>query len=140
MHPAGPLLPRGARETCEIGGYTIPAKAKVLINVYAIGRDPKSWKDPESFRPERFEGSSVDFRGNNFELLPFGGGRRICPGISFATSNIELGLAQLLYHFDWKLLNGNKLEDLDMIENFGIMARRKNNLRVIATTKIPFRK
>ncbi|TXG49327.1 hypothetical protein EZV62_025202 [Acer yangbiense] len=140
MHPAGPLLPREARETCEIGGYTIPAKAKVLINVYALGRDPKSWKDPESFRPERFEGSSVDFRGNNFELLPFGGGRRICPGISFATSNIELGLAQLLYHFDWKLPNGNKLEDLDMTENFGITARRKNNLHVIATTRIPFRK
>ncbi|KAK3184529.1 hypothetical protein Dsin_031815 [Dipteronia sinensis] len=140
MHPAGPLLPREARETCEIGGYTIPAKAKVLINVYAIGRDPKSWKDPESFRPERFEGSSVDFRGNNFELLPFGGGRRICPGISFATLNIELGLAQLLYHFDWKLPNGNKLEDLDMTENFGITARRKNNLHVIATTRIPFKK
>ena len=100
----------------------------------------KSWKDPENFRPERFEGSSVDFRGNNFELLPFGGGRRICPGISFATSNIELGLAQLLYHFDWKLPNGNKLEDLDMTENFGITARRKNNLHVIATTRIPFRK
>ncbi|KAK3228495.1 hypothetical protein Dsin_000376 [Dipteronia sinensis] len=140
MHPAGPLLPREAIETCEIGGYTIPAKAKVLINVYAIGRDPKSWKDPDSFRPERFEGSSVDFRGNNFELLPFGGGRRICPGISFATSNIELGLAQLLYHFDWKLPNGNKLEDLDMTENFGITARRKNNLHVIATTRIPFMK
>ncbi|KAK2648261.1 hypothetical protein Ddye_015750 [Dipteronia dyeriana] len=140
MHPAGPLLPREARETCEIGGYTIPAKAKVLINVYAMGRDPKSWKDPECFRPERFEGSSIDFRGNNFELLPFGGGRRICPGISFATSNIELGLAQLLYHFDWKLPNGNKLEDLDMTENFGITARRKNNLHVIATTRIPFRK
>ncbi|TXG55533.1 hypothetical protein EZV62_020789 [Acer yangbiense] len=90
MHPAGHLLPRKARETCEICGYTIPAKAKVLINVYAIGRDPKSWKDPENFRPERFEGSSIDFRGNNFELLLFGSGRRMCPGISFAISNIEL--------------------------------------------------
>ena len=81
---------RKARETCEICGYTIPAKAKVLINVYAIGRYLKSWKDPESFRPERFEGSSIDFRGNNFDLLLFGSGRRMCPGISFATSNIEL--------------------------------------------------
>ncbi|KAL5865399.1 hypothetical protein ACOSQ3_002913 [Xanthoceras sorbifolium] len=140
IHPPGPLLPREAKETCEISGYTIPAKAKILINVYAIRRDPKIWENPYSFRPERFEGSSIDFKGNNFELLPFGGGRRICPGISFAASNIELGLAQLLYHFDWKLPNGNELEDLDMIENFGITAKRKNNLHVIPTTRIPFQK
>lgn len=140
LHPPGPLLPREARECCEISGYTIPAKAKILINIYAMGRDPKIWKDPESFQPERFEGSSIDFKGNHFELIPFGAGRRICPGISFATSNIELGLAQMLYHFDWKLPNGIKLEDLDMTENFGITARKKYNLQVIATTRIPFQK
>ncbi|XP_016649690.1 PREDICTED: cytochrome P450 CYP71D312-like [Prunus mume] len=140
LHPPGPLIPREARERCEIGGYTIPAKAKILINAYAIGRDPKLWADPECFQPERFQGSSIDFKGNNFELLPFGAGRRICPGISFATSNIELGLAQLLYHFNWNLPNGTKLEALDMAENFGITARRKNNLHLIATTYIPFNK
>ncbi|VVA38455.1 PREDICTED: cytochrome P450 [Prunus dulcis] len=140
FHPPGPLIPREARERCEIGGYTIPAKTKILINAYAIGRDPKLWADPESFQPERFQGSSIDFKGNNFELLPFGAGRRICPGISFATSNIELGLAQLLYHFNWNLPNGTKLEALDMAENFGMTARRKNNLHLIATTYIPFNK
>ncbi|KAL6289242.1 hypothetical protein ACE6H2_006752 [Prunus campanulata] len=140
LHPPGPLIPREARERCEIGGYTILAKAKILINVYAIGRDPKLWADPENFQPERFQGSSIDFKGNNFELLPFGAGRRICPGISFATSNIELGLAQLLYHFNWNLPNGAKLEALDMAENFGITARRKNNLHLIPTTYIPFKK
>ncbi|XP_031267878.1 alpha-humulene 10-hydroxylase-like [Pistacia vera] len=92
----GPLLPREARESCEISGYKIPAEAKILINTYAMGRDPEIWKDPESFQPERFEGSSIDFRGNHFELIPFGAARRICPGISFATSTIELGLAQML--------------------------------------------
>ncbi|CAL2239577.1 unnamed protein product [Prunus armeniaca] len=140
LHPPGPLIPREAKERCEIGGYTIPAKAKILINAYAIGRDPKLWADPDCFQPERFQGSSIDFKGNNFELLPFGAGRRICPGISFATSNIELGLAQLLYHFNWNLPNGTKLEALDMAENFGITARRKNNLHLIATTYIPFNK
>lgn len=140
LHPPGPLIPREARERCEIGGYTIPAKAKILINSYAIGRDPKLWADPECFQPERFQGSSIDFKGNNFELLPFGAGRRICPGISFATLNIELGLAQLLYHFDWNLPHGTTVEALDMAENFGITARRKNNLHLIATTYIPFNK
>ncbi|XP_016649691.1 PREDICTED: premnaspirodiene oxygenase-like [Prunus mume] len=140
LHPPVPLIPREARERCEIGGYTIPAKAKILINAYAIGRDPKLWADPECFQPERFQGSSIDFKGNNFELLPFGAGKRICPGISFATSNIELGLAQLLYHFNWNLPNGTKLEALDMAENFGVTARRKNNLHLIATTYIPFNK
>ncbi|KAH0981085.1 hypothetical protein GBA52_008262 [Prunus armeniaca] len=140
LHPPGPLISREARERCEIGGYTIPAKAKILINAYAIGRDPKLWADPECFQPERFQGSSIDFKGNNFELLPFGAGKRICPGISFATSNIELGLAQLLYHFNWNLPNGTKLEALDMAENFGVTVRRKNNLHLIATTYIPFNK
>ncbi|KAJ4703400.1 Cytochrome P450 [Melia azedarach] len=140
LHSPAPLIPREARETCQISGYRVPAKAKILINVYAMGRDPAIWTDPECFKPERFEGSSIDFRGNHFELLPFGGGRRICPAISFATANIELGLAQILYHFDWKLPNGIRLEDLDMTEDFRMTARKKDNLHVIATTHIPFQK
>ncbi|PQP92741.1 premnaspirodiene oxygenase [Prunus yedoensis var. nudiflora] len=140
LRPSVTLVQREARERCEIGGYTIPAKAKIIVNAYAIGRDPKLWADPECFQPERFQGSSIDFKGNNFELLPFGAGRRICPGISFATSNIELGLAQLLYHFNWNVPNGTKLEALDMAENFGITNRRKNHLHLIATTYIPFNK
>lgn len=140
LHPPGPLLPREARESCEISGYKIPAKATIFINAYAMGRDPKIWTDPEGFQPERFEGSSIDFKGNHFELLPFGAGRRICPGISFATSTIELDLAQMLYHFDWRLSNGTKLEDLNMTESFGVTARKKYNLQVIATTRIPFLK
>ncbi|WMV53462.1 hypothetical protein MTR67_046850 [Solanum verrucosum] len=87
LHPPIPLsVPRECREETDINGYTIPVKTKVLINVWALGRDPKY--------------------GNNFEFLPFGSGRRVCPGISFGLANIYLPLAQSLYHFNWKLPTG----------------------------------
>ncbi|WRX20056.1 Cytochrome P450 - like 10, partial [Theobroma cacao] len=111
LHPAAPLLvPRECDENCVISGYDILAKSKVIVNAWAIGRDS---------------------RGTHFEYIPFGAGRRICPGISFALPNIELPLAQLLYHFDWKLPNGSNCEDLDMTECFGITVRRKNDLFLI---------
>ncbi|XP_049366161.1 premnaspirodiene oxygenase-like [Solanum verrucosum] len=99
-----------------------------MVNVWALGRDPKYWDDAESFKPERFEQCSVDFIGNNFEYLPFGGGRRICPGISFGLANVYLPLAQLLYHFDWKLPNGMEPKDLNLTELVGVTAARKMTL------------
>ncbi|KAL3323728.1 hypothetical protein AABB24_038070 [Solanum stoloniferum] len=138
LHPPIPLsVPRECREETDINGYTIPVKTKVLINVWALGRDPKYWDDPQSFKPERFEQCSVDFNGNNFEFLPFGSGRRICPGISFGLANIYLPLAQLLYHFDWKLPIGMEPRDLDLTESDGITASRKNDLYLIATPYQP---
>ncbi|CAN4118327.1 unnamed protein product [Withania somnifera] len=116
LHPPLPLLvPRECREETKINGYTIPLKTRVMVNVWAIGRDPKYWEDAESFMPERFEQSTVDFMGNNFEFLPFGAGRRMCPGISFGLINVHLPLAKFLYHFDWKLPDGMKPEDLDIV-------------------------
>ncbi|KAL2236916.1 UNVERIFIED_CONTAM: Premnaspirodiene oxygenase [Sesamum indicum] len=133
LHPSVPFLPRASREECTINGYTIPANVKVLVNSWGMQRDPKYWTNPESFEPERFENNSMDFVGGDFEYLPFGSGRRMCPGITFALASIELPLAQLLYNFNWKLPEGVKPENLDMIENPGLTASRKSKLYVVPT-------
>ncbi|KAL3742660.1 hypothetical protein ACJRO7_018041 [Eucalyptus globulus] len=133
MHPPAPFIPRAPREECKINGYDIPMNSRVLINAYAIGRDPRYWTNPEKFEPERFFESSVDYKGLHHQFLPFGSGRRICPGISFATASVELILASLLYHYDWKLANGQTPEQLDMTEVFGATVGRKDDLYVIAS-------
>ncbi|XP_038685431.1 cytochrome P450 71D9-like [Tripterygium wilfordii] len=132
LHPPAPLLsPRECRERCQINGYEIPEKTRIIINAWAIGRDPNYWTEAERFYPERFLNSSIDYKGNNFEFLPFGVGRRICPGLSLGIANTKLPLAQLLYHFDWKLPDNIKQEDLDMTERFGIVVTRKSDLVLI---------
>ncbi|KAF5175430.1 Cytochrome p450 [Thalictrum thalictroides] len=103
-----------------------------------MGRDPESWKDPESFEPERFQDLLlIDYGGTNFKYIPFGAGRRMCPGILFGIANIELPLALLLHHFNWKLANGVKPEELDMTEDFGMVVRPKQKLYVIPMAYSP---
>jgi len=104
LHPAVPfLLPRETLSHVKIQGYDIPAKTQIMINVYAIARDPKLWTNPDEFNPDRFLDSSIDYKGLNFELLPFGSGRRICPGMTMGITLVEFALLNLLYFFDWGL-------------------------------------
>ena len=117
LHPPVPLLlPRETMSQIKIQGYDIPPKTQIRVNVWTIGRDPKRWTDPEDFIPERFADSSVDFRGQHFESLPFGSGRRICPAMAMGTATVELGLMNLLYFFDWGSPDGMNIEEFDMEE------------------------
>ncbi|KAL9239175.1 hypothetical protein vseg_013520 [Gypsophila vaccaria] len=135
LHPPIPLLvPRQSLSDAKINGYDIPSGATVIVNAWAIHRDTDCWEEPESFNPDRFLDSVIDYKGQDFELIPFGSGRRICPGIAFAISNNELVLASLVHKFDWSLPGGGKGETLDTSECLGITIHRKNPLYVVATS------
>uniref|UniRef100_N1QQG7 Cytochrome P450 71D10 n=1 Tax=Aegilops tauschii TaxID=37682 RepID=N1QQG7_AEGTA len=144
LHAPTPLLiPRECREPCQVLGYDVPRGTQVFVNAWAIARDERYWPDaPEEFRPERFEGEgAVDFRGNDFSFLPFGSGRRMCPGMAFGLAIIELTLASLLFHFDWEVLpgaaGGAAAGELDMAEVFGLAARRKADLPLRPVLRVP---
>ncbi|PNX96920.1 cytochrome p450 71a1-like protein, partial [Trifolium pratense] len=127
------LVPRKSMEDVKLNGYDIAAGTQVIINAWAIGRDPSSWEEPLEFKPERFMNSSIDYKGLNFELIPFGSGRRGCPGVFFAIAVNELVLANLVYQFDWKLPDGIAGKDLDMSETVGLTCHRKYPLLAVAT-------
>ncbi|XP_019159446.1 PREDICTED: cytochrome P450 CYP736A12-like [Ipomoea nil] len=137
LHPVAPLLAyHEAREDCMIEGFHIPRKSRIIVNVWAIKHDPNVWADPEKFIPERFEGSNIDYRGRYFELIPFGSGRRICPGVQLGITLVRLVVAQLLHCFDWELPNGMPFEELDMTEEFGLVVTRVNHLMVIPNYRL----
>ncbi|CAI9104499.1 OLC1v1003181C1 [Oldenlandia corymbosa var. corymbosa] len=135
FRPSAPLtLPRESREDCEIGGYFIPAKTRVIVNAFAVCRDPNHWVEPDVFNPDRFLESNIDFQGKDFSYIPFGAGRRICPGIAFALPNMELPLAHLLFHFDWKLPGEMGPQDLNLTEVFGLTVGPKEDLCLVPTS------
>ncbi|XP_031287285.1 cytochrome P450 83B1-like [Pistacia vera] len=133
LQPVAPfLIPRETMENSIIEGYEIPPKTLVFVNAWAIGRDPEAWGNPDEFDPERFIGSSVDFKGQHFEFIPFGAGRRICPGLYMGLATVELALANLLYKFDWEMPSGMKKEDLDFDALQGLTRHKKNALCLMA--------
>lgn len=134
LHPAVPLLlPRVSTKETTINGYDIPAGTQVIINAWSIHRDPSMWNEPNEFNPERFINSGIDFKGQHFNLIPFGAGRRGCPGILFGTANIELVLANLMQKFDWALPDNVDGKSLDMVEYPGLTTHRNTPLILIAT-------
>ena len=137
LHPVAPLLiPHQSTEDCTVDGFHIPKKSRIMINVCAIGRDESAWTEAEKFLPERFVGSSIDLRGNHFELLPFGSGRRRCPGMQLGLTVVKLVLAQLVHCFDWELPDNMSPNDLDMTEDFGITVPRAKHLLAIPSYRL----
>lgn len=137
LHPVAPLLlPHASMEDCTIEGFYIPKESHIIVNAWAIGRDPFAWTDPEKFFPERFEGSSIDLRGRDFQLIPFGSGRRGCPGMQLGLTVVRLVLAQLVHCFNWELPNGMLPTELDMTEEFGLTTPRAKHLVAIPTYRL----
>ncbi|KAK7261024.1 hypothetical protein RIF29_27327 [Crotalaria pallida] len=130
LHVPAPLMPpRETISSVKLNGYEIPAKTMVYFNAWAIHSDPKLWENPEEFLPERFENNDVDFKGKHLQFIPFGFGRRGCPGIIFGITTVEYVLASLLYWFDWMLPETYKsAQDIDMSQVFGLVNSKKEPL------------
>nr|AGC29948.1 CYP75B65 [Sinopodophyllum hexandrum] len=129
LHPSTPLsLPRMATESCEINGFYIPKDSTLLVNVWAIARDPSVWPEPLEFKPERFvpggRNAHMDVKGNDFEVIPFGAGRRICAGMSMGIRMVTFVAATLVHGFNWELPEGQMPEKLNMDEAYGLTLQR----------------
>ncbi|KAL3526733.1 hypothetical protein ACH5RR_011389 [Cinchona calisaya] len=132
IHPPVPfLIPRRVDQDVEVCGYNVPKGSQVLVNAWAIGRDETVWENALAFKPERFWESELDIRGRDFELIPFGAGRRICPGLPLAVRMVPVMLGSLLNSFGWKLEAGIAPKDLDMEEKFGITLQKAYPLRAV---------
>nr|AFX98060.1 p-coumarate 3-hydroxylase [Cunninghamia lanceolata] len=138
LHPPTPLmLPHKATANVKIGGYDIPKGSNVQVNVWAIARDPAIWKDPLAFRPERFLEEDVDIKGHDYRLLPFGAGRRVCPGAQLGIYLVQSMLAHLLHHFTWAPPVGMKAEEIDLTEAPGLVTFMAKPVEAIAIPRLP---
>jgi fraxetin 5-hydroxylase len=139
MYPPAPFsMPHENTEDCYVGGYRVPAGTLLWVNLWKLHRDPQVWSDPEEFRPERFltQHTDVDVRGQHFEYIPFGSGRRGCPGISLGFYVLNMTLARLIHGFD---LTTPFDAPVDMTETKGVTMPRANPLEVIVTPRLPSR-
>lgn len=136
LHPPIPLLvPRESMQDIKLLGHHVCAKTQVIVNAWAISQDPTYWNNPQEFEPERFLDSPIDYKGHDFQLIPFGAGRRGCPGTQLAMALNETVIANIVFHFDWSLLNGQRGEDLDMSETFGLTMHKKIHLIGVPSLK-----
>lgn len=134
LHPPSPLLiPHQAMaEGAEVGGFVVPKGAMVIVNLWAVMRDPASWTQPEAFLPERFVGADMDFRGKDrFEFMPFGAGRRACPGLPMATRVVMLILASLIHMFEWRLPEGMQPCDVDVRDRYRMSLNMVTPLKAV---------
>ncbi|KAK6122566.1 hypothetical protein DH2020_043691 [Rehmannia glutinosa] len=132
LYPPAPLLvPRETMERCILEGYEIQPKTVVYINAWAIARDPEYWKNPDEFLPDKFLNHNIDIKGQDFELIPFGSGRRICPGIFMGLTNVELVVANFLYSFDWELPPDIRAQYVDTDVLPGLAMHKKNPLLLL---------
>ncbi|KAM3398995.1 flavonoid 3',5'-hydroxylase [Capsicum galapagoense] len=138
-HPSTPLnLPRVSNEPCMVDGYYIPKNTRLSVNIWAIGRDPNVWENPLEFDPKRFlsgKNAKIDPRGNDFELIPFGAGRRICAGTRMGIVMVEYILGTLVHSFDWKL--PNDVMEINMDESFGLALQKAVPLEAMVTPRLP---
>ncbi|KAL8479163.1 hypothetical protein ACS0TY_026138 [Phlomoides rotata] len=132
LYPPAPfMVPRETMETSVLEGYEIQPKTVVYVNAWAIARDPEYWENPDEFLPERFLNNNIDIKGQDFGVIPFGSGRRICPGMHFGLLNVELTIANLLYSFDWEFPPGIHARDIDTNTLPGIVMHKKVALLVV---------
>ncbi|XP_024995400.1 geraniol 8-hydroxylase-like [Cynara cardunculus var. scolymus] len=133
LHLSVPLLvPHKTETKVKLGEYIVPKNTQILVNAWAIARDPRYWENPTTFKPERFLKDELDYKGQHFKYLPFGSGRRMCPGIPLAHRVVSLMVASFVYHFDWKLPHAR--EEMDMNDIFGLTLLRATPL---VATPIP---
>ncbi|KAF5758992.1 putative cytochrome P450 [Helianthus annuus] len=136
LYPAAPLsLPHESMDDCVVSGYNIPRGTRLLVNLWKIHHDPNIWSDPYEFKPERFLTSQkdIDLKGKNFELLPFGSGRRMCPGVYFALQVLPLALANVIQQF---VINKTSNEPIDMSESSGITTSKATPLEVLLAPRL----
>jgi len=133
--PVPLLLPHESTKACTVAGYRIPAKTRLIVNAWAIGRDPAAWgEDALAFKPERFmqldgPNRDIDVRGRDFELIPFGSGRRGCPGMALALEVVSVAFSHLMHCFNWSLEYKDGIqEELNMSESFGVTMPRRFEL------------
>ncbi|RZC85882.1 hypothetical protein C5167_026541 [Papaver somniferum] len=132
LNPVAPLLiPRTTVKDTEFMGYIIPKGTAVLVNTWGIGRDSASWDNPFSFNPDRFLGNNTDYRGRHSRFLPFGAGRRMCPGLPMVHQILPMLVGSLLQSFDWTLENGVAPESINMNGKIEMSLKKSTPLRII---------